>query len=136
MVRRIIASEMLQRIIAIITIVSLCLLALMLALTTPATAGPFGLLLIFVSAYLSCLGLVSFFLYGVSRIISYVSAGFTVKRPLPALSFKKAYYYSTVVAAAPVMLVGLQSVGSVGIYEAILVLLFVVIGCVYVAKRL
>lgn len=127
---------MLQRIIAIITIVSLCLLVLILALTTPATAGPFGLLLIFVSAYLSCVGLISFFLSGISRIISYVSAGFTVRRPISALSFKKAYYYSTVVSAAPVMLVGLQSVNAVGIYELILVLLFVVIGCIYVTKRL
>lgn len=52
---------MLQRIIALITIASLCLLALMLALSTPASVGPFGLLVIFISAYLTFLGLISFF---------------------------------------------------------------------------
>ena len=52
------------------------------------------------------------------------------------LSFRRSYYFSTVLAAAPVMLIGLQSVGSVGIYEFILVMLFVVIGCVYIAKRI
>jgi hypothetical protein len=127
---------MLQRVIALITIASLCLLSLMLVFTTPAQAGPFGLLVIFISAYLTFLGLISFFLYGVSRIISYASAGFSLKKPLLPFSFRRSYYYSTILAAAPVMLIGLQSVGSVGIYELILVVLFEVIGCIYVTKRI
>ena len=127
---------MLQRAIALITIVSLCLLSLMLVTTTPASAGPFGLLLLFVSAYLTCLGLISFFLYGVSRVIVYASAGFAMRRPMQAMSFRRAYYYSTILAAAPVMLIGLQSVGAVGLYEFILVVIFEVIGCVYITKRI
>ena len=127
---------MLQRVIAIITIASLCLLTLMLVTTTPASAGPFGLLLIFITAYLTCLGLISFFLYGISRVIVYASAGFTMRRPAQVLPFRRSYYYSTVLAAAPVMLVGLQSVGAVGIYEFLLVVLFEVIGCIYITKRL
>jgi hypothetical protein len=127
---------MLQRVIALITIASLCLLSLMLVFTTPASAGPFGLLVIFISAYLTSLGLISFFLYGISRVVSYASAGFNLKKPLLPFSFRRAYYYSTVLAAAPVMLIGLQSVGSVGVYELILVILFEVIGCIYVTKRI
>ena len=127
---------MLQRVIALITIVSLCLLALMVVTTTPASAGPFGLLLIFISAYLTSLGLISFFLSGISRIIVYASAGFTLRRPVHVLPFRRAYYYSTVLAAAPVLLIGLQSVGAIGIYEFLLVVLFEVIGCVYITKRM
>ena len=127
---------MLQKVIAIITFVSLCLLSLMLVTTTPASAGPFGLLLIFITAYLTCLGLISFFLYGMSRVIVYASAGFTMRRPMQALPFRRSYYYSTVLSAAPVMLVGLQSVGAIGIYEFLLVVLFEVIGCVYITKRM
>ena len=127
---------MLQKVIAIITFVSLCLLSLMLVTTTPASAGPFGLLLIFITAYLTCLGLISFFLYGMSRVIVYASAGFTMRRPMLALPFRRSYYYSTVLSAAPVMLVGLQSVGAIGIYEFLLVVLFEVIGCVYITKRM
>jgi len=127
---------MLQRVIAIITVISLCLLTLMLITTTPASAGPFGLLLIFISAYCSSLGLITYFLYGISRIIVYASAGFTLRRPILPMSFRRAYYYSTVLAAAPVMLVGLQSVGAIGIYEFLLVVLFEVIGCVYITKRI
>jgi hypothetical protein len=119
-----------------ITLVSLCLLTLMLMTTTPASAGPFGLLVIFISAYLACLGLISFFLYGLSKVFVYLTAGFASKRPRQALSLRRSYYYSTVLATVPVMLVGLQSVGSVGIYELILVILFAVIGCLYVTKRL
>jgi len=127
---------MLQRVIAIITVASLCLLTLMLVTTTPASAGPFGLLLIFISAYISSLGLVSYFLYGISRVIVYASAGFTLRRPLHPMPFRRAYYYSTVLAAAPVMLIGLQSVGAIGVYEFLLVVLFEVIGCVYITKRI
>jgi len=127
---------MLQRVIALITVVSLCLLTLMLVTTTPASAGPFGLLLIFITAYLTFLGLISFFLYGFSRIIVYASGGFTLRRPVQPMSFRRAYYYSTILAAAPVMLVGLQSVGAVGIYEFLLVVLFEVIGCLYITKRI
>jgi len=33
------------------------------------------------------------------------------------------------------MLIGMQSVGGIGVYELGLVVLFVAIGCVYIAKR-
>lgn len=124
------------RAITLITLASIIVLSLMLVFTTPASAGPFGLLVIFISAYLTSLGLISFFLYGGSRIIAYVSSGFTVKKPIRAVSFRRSYYYSTILAAAPVMLVGLQSVGSIGVYEVILVILFEVIGCIYITKRI
>lgn len=114
-----------------ITIVSLCLLGVMLMTTTPATAGPFGLLLIFIAAYLSCLGLISFFLYGLGRVIAYVIP----KKNFRGISFRKSYYYSTILAAVPVMLIGLQSVGAVGIYEIALLIIFAILGIVYITKR-
>ena len=127
---------MLRRVIAIITVVSLCLLTLMLVTTTPASAGPFGLLLIFISAYLTSLGLISFFLFGINRLIVMVGSGMAVRKPLKPMEFKRAYYFSTVLAAAPVMLIGLQSVQSIGVYEVILVLIFEVVACLYVSKRM
>jgi hypothetical protein len=126
---------MLQRTLITITIVSLCLLLLLLTTTTPATAGPFGLLAIFLSAYLTFLGTISFFLYGGMRALTFFLSGFAVRKPLRSLSLRKAYYYATVLATAPVMLIGLQSVGAIGIYEVLLVAIFIGIGCVYVSKR-
>ena len=108
----------------------------MLTFTSPATAGPFGLLVIFITAYLTFVGLISFFLFGINRLVIMVSSGMTIQKPLRAMDFKRAYYYSTVLAAAPVMLIGLQSVQSIGIYEIILVLIFEVVACLYVSRRM
>lgn len=127
---------MLPRILATISLASLCVLSLMLTFTSPASAGPFGLLVIFVSAYLTFVGVISFFLFGISRLVVMISSSMTLRKPLRIMDFKRAYYYSTVLAAAPVLLIGLQSVRSIGVYEVVLVLLFEVVACLYVSKRM
>lgn len=108
----------------------------MLTVTSPATAGPFGLLVLFVTAYLTFVGLISFFLFGINRLIGMVTSSMTLRKPFRPMEFRRAYYFSTVLAAAPVMLVGLQSVRSIGVYEIVLVVLFEVVACVYVSKRM
>ena len=127
---------MLKIIISITTVISLCLLIVLLNITTPATAGPFGILSIFFFAYLLSLGVVTHILYWSSRIIARLSIIFMARRPFEALSFKYSYYYSTIIAAVPILLIGLQSVGAVGIYGVLLVTIFAVIGCLYVSKRI
>ena len=127
---------MLPRILATVSLASLVVLSLMLTFTSPAPAGPFGLLVIFVSAYLSFVGMISFFLFGMNRLIIMVSSGMAVQKRLGAMEFRRAYYFSTVLAAAPVMLIGLQSVQSVGFYEIALVLIFEFVACLYVSKRM
>ena len=129
-------TGMLPRIIATISLASLVVLSLMLTVTSPATAGPFGLLVIFVTAYLTFVGLISFFLFGINRLALMVSSGMTLRKPLSRMEFKRAYYFSTVLAAAPVMLIGLQSVQSIGIYEVLLVIIFEVVACLYISKRM
>jgi NADH:ubiquinone oxidoreductase subunit 3 (subunit A) len=74
-------------------------------------------------------------MYGVSRIIVKLSRGVTIKKPLQPMSLKHAYYYSSVVALAPVIITSMESVGALGVYEVGLVIFLVIIGCVYVAKR-
>lgn len=131
-----IVTVMLPRIVATAAVIGLGVLLVMLSLTTPATAGPFGLLAIFVSAYLFFLGVVSFFLFGVRKLVIMVSRSFAVRRPPRELSFRRSYYYGTVLAVAPVLVIGLQSVGTVGIYEAMLILLFRdCLACVYVSSH-
>ncbi len=127
---------MLPRILATVSLASLCALSLMLTFTSPATAGPFGLLVIFISAYLTFVGLISFFLFGINRLAIALSANMTLRKPLQPMELRRAYYFSTVLAAAPVMLIGLQSVQSIGVYEVILVILFEVVACLYVSKRM
>lgn len=126
---------MLKKIIATITIISLCLLIVLLNNTTPSWPGPLGVLAVFIFAYLSSLGLVAYLIYWSSKVFSYLSKHFTSRKPLLALDFKRSYYFATVLAVAPVILVGLQSVGNIGLYEFLLVVIFVVLGVFYVSKR-
>jgi len=81
-------------------------------------------------------GLISFFLFGVNRLIIMVSQGMTVRKPLRPMLFRRAYYFSTVLAAAPVMIIGLLSVHSVGFYELALVVMFEVVACVYMSRQM
>jgi hypothetical protein len=126
---------MLKIIISIVTFVSLCLLLLLLNITTPATAGPFGILVIFILAYMSSFGLMAFFLYFMGRILSHLSRVFMTRKPLNTLTFKHSCLFSSVIAAAPIMLIGLRSVGEMGFYEYLLIFIFTVIGCLYISKR-
>lgn len=129
-------TVMLPRLVATVSIASLCVLTMMLIFTSPSTTGPFGLLALFVSAYFTFVGVISFFLFGANRLLILVSGSMALRRPLRAMSFRKAYYFSTVLAAAPVLLIGMQSVVSVGIYEFILVVLFEIVACLYVSRQM
>lgn len=116
-------------------VASVLLLVVLLNMTTPSSAGATGILGVFVLTYLVVFSGLTFFMYGISRIIVKFSRGVTIRRPLRPLTLKQAYYYSSVVALAPVILISMQSVGSLGIYEVGLVIFLVIIGCIYVAKR-
>lgn len=126
---------MLKLIILITTLVSLGLLAVLLNITTPATVGPFGVLSIFVLAYILSLGLITVFIYAMSNLLSRLSSVLVTRRPFPKLTLKRAYYFSTILAAVPVMLIGLQSVGAIGPYQLFLLTVFVVIGFLYISKK-
>ncbi len=129
-------TGMLPRIVATLSLAGLCVVSAMLTFTSPAQAGPFGLLVIFLAAYLTFVGMISFFLFGMQRLVVMVSSGVTRRKPLKQMPFRRAYYFSTVLAAAPVMLIGLQSVRSVGVYELALVIVFEIVACVYVSRRM
>lgn len=126
---------MLSRILIIMSTLAAVVLFLVLNTTTPKTAGALGVLGVFVLGYIVLLGLSAFCIYGASRVATRVVNILTVRRPVAALSLRKSYYYATVVALGPVIIISLQSVGAVGGYELGLVLLLVVIGCLYIAKR-
>jgi hypothetical protein len=126
---------MLGKIVAISSIAAIILLFFLVNTTTPATAGPLGILGVFVLMYIALIGVATYFLFGTNKVFSKVSTAFMGQRPAPGLSFRRAYYFGSVIALGPVMFVGLQSVGKVGVQEVVLVVLFMVLGCVYIARR-
>jgi hypothetical protein len=107
----------------------------MLVATSPNSVGPLGILVVFGLFYLSLLGVVTFLIFYISAAVAKLFSAFTVKQPLSKLGFKQSYYLSTIISAAPVMLIGIQSVGDVSFYDILLVGFFVFVGCFYVIKR-
>jgi uncharacterized protein (DUF58 family) len=130
-----IVKDMLGKVLSISLVVAVTLLVTLLQTTTPATIGPLGILIVFILMYVSVLCVLTFLLFSVSRVVEKITTSFTVKRAIHQLSLRKSYYFSSVIALAPVMVVGMQSVGEVSFYEVMLVILFVAISCIYIAKR-
>lgn len=126
---------MLRQTIAALTIAAIIMLGILLTTTTPSTAGPLGTLGFFVFMYVATLGVLTFLFYGLSRVV--------VKTPLvkrrnfltEGMPFKSAYYYASVIALVPVMLVAMQSVSQIGVYQLLLIGFFVIIAWMYVTNR-
>lgn len=110
-------------------------LTVILNTTTPASAGAFGILAVFLFAYIFVLSVLTFLIYGISRLVALIVGVFAVRKPVVTMSLRRAYYYATVLAVVPVIIISMQSVGGAGPYELLLIGLFVLIGCVYVTKR-
>ena len=130
-----IVGNMLGRLLAISCVTAMVLLSILLQTTAPATIGPLGILIVFILMYVSVLGVLTFLLFGISRMVAKLSGSVGLKRPVETLTLNRSYYFASVIALAPVMFIGMQSVGDVGFYDVSLVVLFVVIACVYIAKR-
>lgn len=127
---------MLGRIIAGSVGLAIVFLVFLFETTTPATIGPVGILLVFILMYVSALGVLTSFLYLGGQLAARLGLFAAMGRSAHPLSLNRSYYYSSVIALAPVLFIGMQSVGEVGIYDVCLVVLFVVIACIYIAKRM
>lgn len=111
------------------------LLALLLATTTPSEIGPLGILAVFFCIYILVWVGVMVTVWGSSRLFVYLTRPLHVRRPLKPLSLHRSYYLASVIALGPVILLGMQSIGGVDLYGVILVVLFSLIGGVYIVKR-
>lgn len=129
------SEDMLGKLLVIIGIASGGILTVILNTTTPASAGAFGILSVFIFTYLLIVSVMTYALYGISHMLALTSKLFNSGTSTDTMRFQRAYYYATIVSLAPVIIISLQSVGGVGIYELGLILLLVLLGCIYVTKR-
>lgn len=128
---------LLGRIIAMGVLISIVGLVFSLFITRPSDVGAFGILLVFVFMYISILGMLTLLIFCIGKMVVKISTMFVVVgRPITPMTLRRSYYYSSVVALAPVMLIGMQSVGEVGFYDLVLIFIFVVVACIYVSKRI
>lgn len=126
---------MLLKILSVSGLVSAGLLLIFVTTTTPLKAGAFGILCVFILGYTVSLTAVTFLLWSTGAVMNKIYKAMRLRRQPYALSMKRAYYFSTIIALAPVITISLQSVGGVGIYELLLITLFTVMGCIYVYRR-
>lgn len=103
--------------------------------TTPADIGPLGILVVFVLMYVLILGVITSFFWAVNRLIVWGGTRLGPRKATQPMSLRRSYYFASVISLAPVMVIGMQSVGEVGIYELGLVVIFIIVSCVYIAKR-
>lgn len=126
---------MLAKALIIAGLVSAGLLLILLTTTTPTSSGAFGILAVFLLSYVVALVSVTFLLWFTALVINKVIKRARITRKPYVVTLKKSYYYASVIALGPVIMVSLQSVGGVGLYEIGLMILFIVLGCIYVSRR-
>lgn len=126
---------MFSRILATIGIGSFIGLLYILQTTTPVKAGAIGVLGVFLLSYIVLVVALTFFIFLVHKLIVRVFFGDTERRISANFSFKKSYYYASILALGPVIVVSLQSVGKSGFGELLLVLFLLTLGCLYVSRQ-
>lgn len=120
---------MLGKVLTLITLGSFVLLSALVQSTSPSTIHPLGILLVFILLYMVALGVLTFFMYFVARGIN----SFRAKKQ--QIDLRQVYYYASVIALAPVLALGMRSIGHASIYDMMLIVVFEVIACFYIAKR-
>lgn len=124
-----------KRTVAIVGILSLVAIILMLQLTTPQMVGPLGVLAFFVLAYILSAAVTYFVLLsGIGIMGRYIKNGKWAAR-LEGISVVRVYYYASFLALAPVIMLGMRSVGLLGPFDVLLVVAFEVLGCFYISRR-
>ena len=122
---------MLGKVLAISTLCAFVLLSAVMQSTTPSSIHPLGILFVFFLIYLLVLGVLTFLFYGGASIVLRLR-----KRELASTHvLKRSYVYSSVLSLTPVMIIGISSIGRMGVYEFLLVAIFEATVCFYVARQ-
>ena len=125
---------MFGRFVTVVTLAAMIALLLVVQSTNPATVGPVGILAVFFLLYIIFVGTCTWGIHGISVLLS-VALQSVRKSPPSVIPHAKAYYYGSVIALGPIMLLAMKSVAEVGVYEIGLVAFFLIISVFYVKKR-
>lgn len=111
-----------KRVIPVLSLFATVLLLFVLNFTTPTGIGPFGVLVFFGACYLVVLG-IALMLVTIFMKLAGKQMG------------RKGYLYAAIIAFGPVMLLLIQSLGSLGPATIGLVALVIMVACFLVSKR-
>lgn len=127
---------MIARLLPGLTVVCICVLAYLFFSTTPDTVGSFGVLIVFLCLYVVLLGVITSSIFYGARMARFIGSLFNYTARRPLISYQHAYYYGTIIALLPMMLIGLQASAALSVYSAALIFAFGILGIFYVSKRL
>ena len=126
------SNYMFGRIMTLFVLAAAIALGILLQSTSPVKTGPVGILAVFFCLYIVFLGIASVMIRAISWLLVYVVP---LRLHQGVVSIERSYYYGSVIAFAPTILLAINSVGSLGVYEYLLVILLVGIGLFYIKKR-
>ena len=126
---------MLSRILFFIWLLSLFILIYILGFTKPTQIGAVGVLVVFLLFYVVSTITATYFVYIANRIVLQLFFADVVNIKSKSMSLKKAYYFGSVFALGPVMMISLQSVGGVGLWSFVLVCFLLILGSLYVSRQ-
>lgn len=112
-----------KHLISVLSLLSAVILLTMLNFTTPVGVGPLGVLVFFVAVYILMFGIA----YTLVKMFTRMS-GHNLSR--------KSYLYSAVIAFGPIMLLLAQSLGSMNVVTVVLMVIFVILACFLISKRM
>ena len=124
---------MLKRIVAFMTVCSIVGVLAIMQSSTPSHSSPLIILLVFLLLYVSVCGALTFLLYGVRLAVVRIGKG-KLNDHTNTL-FSRSIAYGSVLAFSPIILVAVQSIGGLKLYEIILVVVFEVVAIFYVYKQ-
>lgn len=121
----------------LVPVFALVALMLLMNTTDPISAGPGGILVVFLLVYIFWAGLFFTILHlglgVVSRLIIRYRKAVTVRSV--QLSIRKAYYIASALAFVPVLLLAMNSLGQLQIRDVALVSIFMFLVIFYIVKR-
>jgi len=126
---------MFGRVLTLIVLAAAIALGIMLQSTNPSAIGAGGILVVFFLLYIISVGLCTWIIYVVSHVMAVITQTMFVKYRFNSLTATQAYYYGSVVGLGVVMLIALQSVSTLKLYDYLLVLVFEAIAIFYIKKR-
>lgn len=123
---------MLGKVLALSALCAFVILSALVQSTSPSTIHPVGILAVFVLIYVLVLGALTFLIYGIGLLLHKAHAR---RHSVKQFTLARAYYFASVLALAPVMIIGARSVGRTGFIDILLVLIFELLACFYIARR-
>lgn len=118
-----------------IGIIALTTALAMMQFTTPHLVGPLGVLAFFICVYIACACMIYIGLFHGLRLARKVLPKGALALAISGMKEIKLYYFASFLALAPVILLGMRSVGEIRLIDAGLLVIFQVLGCFYISRR-